>query len=66
MLGNAKLLEMLKEYPKESLTEKMFQCCKKTLRDNKNHDITVEKMSTKSQAGKGLLVWVLAIMRYLL
>ncbi len=64
MLGNAKLLELLKEYPKESLTEKMYQRCKKILRDNKKHDITVENMSTKSQAGKGLLVWVLAIMRY--
>lgn len=64
MLGNAKLLDMLKDYPKESLTERMYQRCQKILKDNKKHDITVENMATKSQAGKGLLVWVLAILRY--
>ena len=64
MLGHGKLLEMLKDYPKESLTERMYQRCKKILKDNKKHEITVENMSTKSQAGKGLLVWVLAILRY--
>jgi dynein heavy chain len=64
MLGNAKLLDLLKDYPKESLTEKMYQRCKKILRENKKHEMTIENMSTKSQAGKGLLVWVLAILRY--
>lgn len=64
MLGNAKLLDLLKEYPKETLTEKMYQRCKKILKENKNHNISVANMSTKSQAGKGLLVWVFAILRY--
>ena len=64
MLGNAKLLDLLKDYPKDSITEKMYRTCNKILKDNKAHDITVENLSTKSRAGKGLLVWVLAILRY--
>ena len=64
ILGNTKLLDMLKEYPKENMTERMYQRCKDILQDNKKHDISVENMSTKSQAGKGLLVWVFAILKY--
>ena len=64
MLANPKLLDLLKEYPKDSITEKMYKTCKKILKENKKHDITVENMATKSKAGKGLLVWVLALLRY--
>lgn len=64
MLGNARLLELLKDYPKDSLTEKMYQRCQKVLKDNQKHDISIENMASKSKAGKGLLVWVLAILRY--
>lgn len=64
MLGNPKLLDLLKEYPKDDITEKMYNRCKKTLKENKKHDMAVENMATKSQAGKGLLVWVYAILKY--
>ena len=64
LLGHPKLLESLKEYPKDQITEKMYQRCKRILQDNKVHNITIETMATKSQAGKGLLVWVFAILRY--
>ncbi len=64
MLSNTRLLDLLKAYPKGTLTEKMYQRCKQILRDNKKHGITVENLATKSQAGQGLLVWVFAIMKY--
>lgn len=64
MLGNNRLLDLLKEYPKDSMTEKMFRSCQRILKDNKKHDISVENMATKSKAGAGLLTWVLAILRY--
>jgi dynein heavy chain len=64
LLGHPKLLESLKAYPKDQMTDKMYQRCKKILHDNKVHNITIETMATKSQAGKGLLVWVFAILRY--
>ena len=64
MLGNAKLLELLKAYPKDSMTEKMYKSCQTILKENKDHDMTVENMATKSKAGKGLLIWVFAILRY--
>ena len=64
MLGNPKLLECLKDYPKECLTEKMYRICTNILKENIHHEITVENLETKSKAGKGLLIWVLAILRY--
>jgi len=64
MLGNPRLLDLLKAYPKDSITEKMYRSCKKMLSDNERHEITVENLATVSQAGKGLVVWVLAILRY--
>ena len=64
MLGNSKLLDLLKDYPKDSIKENMYRRCKQILKANEEHDITVENLSTKSKAGKGLLVWVLAILRY--
>ena len=64
LLSHPKLLDSLKSYPKEQMTERMYQQCKKILNVNKAHDISIETMATKSQAGKGLLVWVFAILRY--
>ena len=64
ILGNVRLLDLLKEYPKEKITEKMYQRCKQILKDNEKHGITVENLATISKAGKGLLVWVLAILKY--
>ena len=37
MLGNNKLLDLLKDYPKDSITEKMYRTCQKILKDNKSH-----------------------------
>mmetsp|Transcript_53278 Transcript_53278/g.159518 ORF Transcript_53278/g.159518 Transcript_53278/m.159518 type:complete len:3881 (-) Transcript_53278:473-12115(-) len=64
MLGNPKLLDLLKAYPKDDMTEKMAKSTQKILNQNKKYDITVDNMATKSKAGKGLLVWVFAIMKY--
>ena len=64
LLGNSRLLDYLKDYPKDSITEKMYRSCKKILQDNMKYDVTVENMATKSKAGTGLLVWVFAILRY--
>lgn len=62
MLGNGKLLERLKGYPKDSIKPKQIQGVKKYFRDYKN--LTVENMASVSKAGKGLLVWVEAISKY--
>ena len=64
MLGNSRLIDSLKEYPKDNMTEKMYQGCKKILQENKKHHISVENLTVISKAGKGLLVWVLAILNY--
>ena len=44
MLGNARLLDLLKDYPKDKMTEKMYRTCKQILKDNKKHNLTVENM----------------------
>ena len=64
MLGNSKLIDLLKEYPKDKITEKMYKSCKRILKENEKYDISVENMATKSQSGTGLLIWVLAILNY--
>lgn len=64
ILGNVRLLDLLKEYPKEKMTEKMYQRCKQILKENEKQGITIENLATISKAGKGLLVWVLAILKY--
>lgn len=61
MLSNASLLEKLKRYSKDSITEKMMKSVRKYFKDP---SMTVEKMETISKAGKGLLVWVCAISKY--
>lgn len=64
MLGNVKLLESLKAYPKESITKKMYRSFRKILTENEKHEITVKNLGTVGKAGAGLLVWVLKILCY--
>lgn len=64
MLGHSRLIDLLKEYPKDTMTVKMYQSCKQILRDNKRHDISVENLTKISKAGRGLLVWVFALLKY--
>ena len=61
MLSNSKLLELLKTYPKDKITDKQIKNVKKYFKDP---NLTVENMSMVSKAGKGLLVWVTAITKY--
>ena len=61
MLSNSKLLDNLKNYPKDSITEKMIKGVKKYF---KNPNLTVENMKSVSKAGLGLLTWVAAITKY--
>ena len=61
MLSNSRLLELLKGYPKDKITEKMIKGVKKYFRDPQ---FTVENMASVSKAGQGLLVWVVAISKY--
>ena len=60
MLGNSQLLSMLKNYPKDDVTEKQVKRVNKYF----NEDLTLEKMKGVSQAGLGLLTWVVAIIKY--
>jgi dynein heavy chain len=59
MLGNGQLLNLLKGYPKDSITAKQIQNVKKYFKQYPN--LTVENMGSVSKAGKGLLTWVDAI-----
>jgi dynein heavy chain len=61
MLNNSNLLRLLKEYPKDSITEKQM---KRVMFYFKNPDHTVEKMRSISKAGTGLLIWVDAVREY--
>ncbi|KAH8057484.1 dynein light chain binding protein [Aureococcus anophagefferens] len=67
MLSNSQLLDKLKKYPKargprsDNITEKMMKSVRKYFKDP---NMTVEKMESISKAGKGLLVWVVAISKY--
>ncbi|RYH28883.1 hypothetical protein EON65_10520, partial [archaeon] len=60
MLGNSQLLQMLKNYPKDDLTDKQVKKVNKYF----NEELTLEKMQTVSKAGYGLLTWVVAITKY--
>ena len=57
----SRLLELLKGYPKDKITEKMIKGVKKYFKDPQ---LTVENMASVSKAGQGLLVWVVAISKY--
>lgn len=61
MLSNSKLLDNLKNYPKDSITEKMIKGVKKYF---KNPNLTIDNMKSVSKAGLGLLTWVAAITKY--
>ena len=61
MLSNSRLLDNLKSYPKDSITEKMIKGVKKYF---KNPNLTVDNMRNVSKAGLGLLTWVAAITKY--
>ncbi|CAM9101409.1 unnamed protein product [Chrysoparadoxa australica] len=61
MLGNGRLLDQLKSYPKDNITSKMISGVKKYF---KNPNLTIDNMKNVSKAGLGLLTWVDAITRY--
>ncbi|CAK4656794.1 hypothetical protein LEN26_006663 [Aphanomyces euteiches] len=61
MLGNPNLLTLLKEYEKDKITPKMVSKIKTFF---KNPDLNVDTMKSISKAGAGLLVWVVAIVKY--
>ena len=61
MLANGRLLDLLKTYAKEKLTEKMVRGVRKYY---KNSALTMENMAKVSKAGLGLFTWVNAIVKY--
>ncbi|OQR86956.1 flagellar inner arm dynein 1 heavy chain alpha [Achlya hypogyna] len=61
MLSNPNLLNLLKEYEKDKITAKMIAKIKTFF---KNPDLNLETMRSISKAGSGLLVWVIAIVKY--
>jgi dynein heavy chain len=61
MLGNSQLLQLLKGYDKDNISSKQIKRVKLGF---KNPDLNVDNMATVSKAGKGLLVWVVAIVKY--
>lgn len=62
MLGNGKLLDLLKGYNKDGI--KAPQIAKVKGYFKQYPILTVENMGSVSKAGKGLLVWVDAIAKY--
>lgn len=61
MLSNPNLLGLLKEYEKDKIASKMITKIKTFF---KNPDLNIENMKSISKAGAGLLVWVVAIVKY--
>eukprot|EP00644_Phytophthora_capsici_P007267 jgi/Phyca11/16825/fgenesh1_pg.PHYCAscaffold_22_\ len=61
MLSNANLITLLKEYEKDKISAKMITKIKTFF---KNPDLNIENMKSISRAGAGLLVWVVAIVKY--
>ena len=59
VLGNSQLLSLLKNFPKDNLTEKQVKKVNKYFTE----DLTLEKMLLISKAGHGLLTWVVAIIK---
>lgn len=60
LLGNSQLLSLLKNYPKDDLTDKQIKRVNKYF----SEELTLEKMANVSKAGYGLLTWVVAIVKY--
>ena len=63
ILGNGGLLNLLKGYDKDSITEKQIKGVKKWY-GGQSPDDALEKMKVISVAGSGLLTWVNAIVKY--
>ncbi|TYZ50849.1 hypothetical protein PybrP1_008863 [[Pythium] brassicae (nom. inval.)] len=61
MLSNPNLLGLLKEYEKDKISSKMITKIKTFF---KNPDLNVETMKSISKAGAGLLIWLVAIVKY--
>lgn len=60
LLGNGNLLHLLKNYPKDDISDKQM---KRTLKwfEGKDFQATLDQMQSVSTAGFGLLTWVVAI-----
>ena len=63
MLGNANLLSLLKGYDKDSINEKQVKGVRKWFGSD-TPEQSLESMKGISNAGYGLLVWVVAILKY--
>jgi dynein heavy chain len=61
MLGNNNLLALLKNFKKDEITDKQIKKVNKYFQE---YEMSLEAMSKVSQAGYGLLVWVVAIVKY--
>jgi dynein heavy chain len=61
MLSNMSFLQQLQEYDKDNIKESQIKGVTKQL---KHPDMNMERMSSISVAGSGLLMWVLAIYKY--
>ncbi|KAF1336483.1 Dynein heavy chain, partial [Globisporangium splendens] len=61
MLSNPNLLTLLKEYEKDKISSKMITKIKTFF---KNPDLNVENMKSISKTGAGLLIWLVAIVKY--
>ena len=55
MLGNSQLLSLLKNYPKDDLTEKQVKRVNFHTKMEKGEELTLDKMASISKAGYGLL-----------
>jgi len=60
LLSDGNLLQKLKTYAKDDITDKQIKGVKKHF----GPDLSMEKMKTVSKAGYGLLTWVDAIVKY--
>jgi dynein heavy chain len=61
MLGNANLLNLLKNFKKDEITDKQIKKVNKYFQE---YEMSLESMAKVSTAGHGLLVWVVAICKY--
>lgn len=63
LLSNMGLLDSLRRYAKDDITEKMAKKVYGYQRDNPD-ELNMEKMKTVSNAAAGLFAWVIAVMKY--
>lgn len=63
MLSNSDLLNKLKDFPKDKVTEKQIKRVKAIFQSS-GEDLSLDKMNSISKAGYGLLTWVVAIVKY--